>query len=348
MLQVITDNDRRGAQVFALDLQRGLTAEGITVKTVALGPSNTQSLLPVDVIGSSHKNPSTMAHLVPYCRQARVVIGHGGSTLQIAGAAAHLARRPYIYRQISDFEFWAQTPARRLRTTAGFRLADTIMVLWEGQAKLLEREFGVPPERMQLAPNGVEVSRFPLPTDQQRAAARERFGISGDEPVGVYVGSLVPEKGVGVAMRAIRDAGMNLIVVGDGRDRGRLHRLADEIGRSVRMAGSLADPLPAYWAADFAVLMSRGGDSMPAMLIEAGLVGLPSVATPIDGIVDIVIHGETGALVPLDDEDQAALAFKAVVADRERLGANARAHCAERYGMKLVTQRWLDALTPHL
>ena len=50
----------------------------------------------------------------------------------------------------------------------------------------------------------------------------------------------------------------------------------------------------AYAAADVVVLASRGGDSMPAVLIEAGLCGVPAVATPVQAIPEIVLPGETG------------------------------------------------------
>ena len=40
---------------------------------------------------------------------------------------------------------------------------------------------------------------------------------------------------------------------------------------------------------------------MPATLIEAGLCGVPSISTPVDGIPEIVVDDETGILVPIGD-----------------------------------------------
>ena len=59
----------------------------------------------------------------------------------------------------------------------------------------------------------------------------------------------------------------------------------------------------AYRAADAIVLASRGGDSMPAVLIEAGLMELPAIATPIEAIPEIVVPEVTGKLVPVGDVD---------------------------------------------
>ena len=113
------------------------------------------------------------------------------------------------------------------------------------------------------------------------------------------IGALVPEKGVDLAIEALRDLpDTQLLVAGDGPERDALERAAAAAapGRVV-FAGSIADPRPASHRGRRRGSPSRGGDSMPAVLIEAGLMGLPVVATPIEGIVDIVDPGITGELV---------------------------------------------------
>ena len=99
----------------------------------------------------------------------------------------------------------------------------------------------------------------------------------------------------------------------------------------------------AYRAADAIVLASRGGDSMPAVLIEAGLMELPAIATPIGAIPEIVVPEVTGTLVPVGDVDGLARAMGALAADPDlvpRLGRSARAHCAARYSIEPIAVAW--------
>ena len=112
-------------------------------------------------------------------------------------------------------------------------------------------------------------------------------------------------------------------------------------------AGSVADPVDAYAAADVVVLPSRGGDSMPAVLIEAGLMGIPAVATPIQGIPEIVRPGVTGELVPVGDSDGLASAVTSILSSPERarlLGDGARALCLEQFAIDRVASIWTELL----
>ena len=107
--------------------------------------------------------------------------------------------------------------------------------------------------------------------------------------------------------------------------------------------GSVADPNAAFTAADVVSLPSRGGDSMPAVLIEAGLAGLPVVSTPIQGIVDIVEHGVTGALVAPDSVEELRIELDRVLGDpalAARRGDAAHRRCAERFTIDAVGAAW--------
>ena len=82
---------------------------------------------------------------------------------------------------------------------------------------------------------------------------------------------------------------------------------------------------------------------MPAVLIEAGLMELPAIATPIEAIPEIVLAGITGELVPVGDVDALVAAIDALAADPDRvgvLGRAARAHCLEHYDIEPVAAAW--------
>src|SRR5438270_5385375 len=121
VLQLITDRDRRGAQVFALNLAVGLRALGSTVETVALGPGAHGDLLPVRVLGTRRFGFRTLNELRRTARHYDVVVAHGSSTLPASALALIGANVPIVYRQISDPTFWASSWLRRLRVAAFLR-----------------------------------------------------------------------------------------------------------------------------------------------------------------------------------------------------------------------------------
>src|SRR5207244_896567 len=115
----------------------------------------------------------------------------------------------------------------------------------------------------------------------------------------------------------------------------------------VYFLGSLPDPLVAYHAADVLVFPSRGGDSMPATLIEAGLCGLPSVATRVGSITDVVVDGTTGLIVEPSDLEGLAAALTRLTDDsllRRRLGVAARERCIGRFDIDVVAGAWEQVL----
>ena len=346
ILQVITDRDRRGAQVFAIDLSEAMTARGHLVRTVALERGRSAEPLEVPHLGPSRLGLTTLRALRSEISSAEVVIGHGSTTLMACGLAATGTGVPVIYRQISDSLFWAPTLSRRLRVRAGMRRATAVVALWPGAAMTLESRFGVARRKLTVIPNGVPAARFDAITEQTRSDARRRLRIPVDAVVVVYVGALVAEKGVDTAIRAMELlTSAHLVIVGDGPKRAELEALAvSRCPGRVQFMGSVRSPLEAYEMADVLVLASRGGDSMPAVLIEAGLCEVPSVATPVQAIPQVVVPGVTGQLVPPDDPEALAAGLDDAISHRATYGPAARRHCLERFEISVVADAWLRVI----
>jgi glycosyltransferase involved in cell wall biosynthesis len=348
VLQVVTDTDRRGAQVFASDLHEALVAQGHRVRTVALAPGRSGGL-DWPILGPTRKHPSTMRALYREARLASVLVAHGSTTLPLCAAVRLTARRPFVYRQISESTFWAGTPSRRLRVRAALSLATRVVALWRGSAHTLESVFGVPASKIRVVPNGVPPSRFP-PIDRAAAPdARAALQLDPDRPTVLFIGALVPEKGVDLAIDAVGQIDeAQLLIAGDGPERSVLENRARQMapGR-VTFVGSIDDPRRCFEAADVVVLPSRGGDSMPAVLIEAGFMGVPAVATPVEGIVEILDHGRAGELVAKDDVGELTTALRRVLQDTDhatRLVTNARTHCRSAYDIAVVGKQWANVL----
>ena len=349
MLQVVTDRDRRGAQVFAMDLASGLVALNVSVDTVALTKGLHGDLLPLQTLGPSRRSPATFRSLRRRAQSYDVVIAHGSATLLACALALFGSRTPFVYRQISDPLHWASSWRRRLRVAAFVRRAAGIVVLSQSVARVFGRHYRLSNERMTVIPNAVQGGAFSSPSPQQRSDARANVGVAQEALVVAYVGALVEEKGVDLAIDAIgsSDSG-TLLIVGDGPERMRLERFAERVapGR-VRFTGALDSPVVAFHAADLLVLPSRAGDSMPAVLIEAGLCGLPAVTTPVGAIADVVVDGSTGRIVPVGDGDAFTAAVVELLADshkRHELGAAAQSRCRSCFTIETTASAWLRLL----
>ena len=257
----------------------------------------------------------------------------GRVALPAAWVGARRARRPFL--------LWASlwrhplTPAhlvsfalmRRL-----YRRADAVLAYGEHVARYVERHRGSG-RSVFVAPQAVEADLFGRRVDEvERATWRESVGIPPGVPLALYVGRLVPEKGVETllgAWAAARRGGAVLCLAGEGPLRGR------GAGADVTYAGHVERAaLPAaYAAADLVVVPSL---ATRAFLEPWGLVcneamhqGRAVVATGAVGAAagGLVRDGETGLVVGPGDRDALAEAIRALLADaslRERLGAAGR------------------------
>jgi glycosyltransferase involved in cell wall biosynthesis len=134
---------------------------------------------------------------------------------------------------------------------------------------------------------------------------------------------------------------VELLVVGEGEERGRLEPVA---GERVRFLGSRprAEVLEILHDADLVVLSSRW-ENFPHVLVEALAVGTPVVATRVGGVPEIVEDGVNGLLVPPDDPDALGAAIRRGLAERDRLAAKA-APSVERFSEERVYGRLEEIL----
>jgi glycosyltransferase involved in cell wall biosynthesis len=347
ILQVITDRDRRGAQVFAVSLEAALRPLGHQVATVALAPGTREARLDVEVLGEHARGVSTLRALRRQMGDADITVAHGSSTL-LACALAGIGRgRPFVYRQISNSRYWAPTWWRRLRVATYLRTPRRVVALSNTAAGDLIEYLHVPASRIDVVANGVARGALLPATAEARTAARTALGLPPDAFVVLCIGALTPEKATHVAVEATASAECHLVIVGGGPDRERIEALAATAapGR-VHLLGDLSDVLPAYHAAD-AVVLPSFSESMPATLIEAGLCGLAAVSTPVGSTTDIVLHERTGLIVPVGDVAATSAAFERLRNDpalRAALGSAAEQHCAATFEIGVVALGWQATL----
>lgn len=342
---MVASTNRRGAEVFATDLAEELRDRGHVVATVALAPGLPGEGLELPVLGPAPLSAVGLVSLRRSARNADVVVAHGSTTLPACAVA--LSRRcPFVYRSVGDPRYWSSSRGRRPRTALFLRRASAVVALWDEAAGALRTQLRVPPARVHVIPNGVPPARFAPAAKDDKAASRRALGLRPESPVVAYLGSLAPEKRVDLAIAAVGLLpGAHLVVAGQGPERPALeHQARDHAPGRVHFVGSTAEPAALLGAADVVVLPSRT-EGLPAVLIEAGLCGVPVVATDVGGVAEVVVHGETGLLVPFGDAGVLSGALASALERPEGMGSAARRHCLEHFAMGTVGEAWAALLS---
>jgi len=183
---------------------------------------------------------------------------------------------------------------------------------------------------------------------------RSRLGLPTDDPVVLFVGRLIEDKGIrevlAILPQLLARVRVHLLVVGEGPLDGELRRCAGQAGveQRVTMAGYLeGDALhAAYQLADVFVLPTRAAEGFPLAILEAMASGLPVVTTPIRGMADHLRENVNALFVQPRDPGALAAALIRLLSDpqlRARMGQANRATVRE-FTPDIVGRHYLKVL----
>lgn len=205
------------------------------------------------------------------------------------------------------------------------------------------RQLGIPPERIQVLYNSVDLSVFRQEqvSATERKARREALG-QGDGPLLLNVGRHTEQKGLLTLITAmdsplIRSAGARLLLVGSGPDTKRIQERIRALGvePAVSLLGHRSDIRELMQLTDIFVLPSVY-EGLPLALLEALAMGLPVVASDLPEIREVTT--ERGArLVPAGRPELLARAIAGLVAApdvRKALAQEGRRCVEERFDLK--------------
>jgi glycosyltransferase involved in cell wall biosynthesis len=253
-----------------------------------------------------------------------VVHAHNVRATAVAHAAVRrLRRRPPL---VSTFHGVAEedhaAAARWLR-----RCADVVVAVSQASAERLDAAGGPPGTR--VVPNAVTP-----PPAVERSAARAALGLADDVPVALCLARVVPQKRHDLLVRAwdAVPAPAVLVCAGDGPLLPGLREAAAARDGRVLVLGERSD-VPLLLAAADALVLASDWEGLPMAVLEAMSVGLPLVATDVDGLREAV-GDDAGVLVPPGDPAALGAALAALLSDaprRRRAGAAARARVAARH-----------------
>ncbi len=274
---------------------------------------------------------------------------------EVAASFAQQKRVPLVYTfhtQLEQYSHYIPLNQQVVRGVARSRLTrylnkcDLIIAPSEGIRGLLD-SYGVK-ARVVTLPNAIDTHRFSNPDGA--VDWRRRWGLSPEATVSLSVGRLGREKNLDFLLRGFAamppDPDHVLVVVGDGTERARLARLADELGLQgrVHFAGEIpyAEMPSVYAACDLFVICSTT-EVKPLVVLEALASGLPVLAVAACGTADTLHHRQDGWLTPPRLEAYVE-GWRELRGDREfrrRLSVEAR-QTAQAYSFDSYLERLLE------
>lgn len=199
----------------------------------------------------------------------------------------------------------------------------------------------VKPSKISVVYTGMEIDE----SLYDGAKIRKKYNIEDKITIGIVAGINKPEgKGQGYLLECAsllkeRYNNLHYLIVGDGSLRSELERYARDRGIDflTTFTGYQEDVYDFIKAMDIVVLLSCGTEALPAVLIEAQLLGKPVIGTNIGGIPETFQEGETGFLIPSRDVESLKRGLIELIENedkRKEMGEKGKKFAKERFDMK--------------
>ena len=225
------------------------------------------------------------------------------------------------------------------------RFAHHIIAVASACRDFLTSHESISPDKISLVPNAIDLRRF-SPGEASRDEAKARLGLPAGSRIVAGVGRLNPQKNFGLfldiaAQLAARFPNVHFLLAGDGPEEKMLREKAAALGIASRIlfSGYVSNTRLVYLAADVLLMPSRY-EGLPMTLLEAMAMGLPVVASKLDGIAEVIGDGEEGFLVPPADAALFVERTASLLTDAELsscIAKNARAKIEARFSVERMT-----------
>ncbi|MCC5877919.1 MAG: glycosyltransferase family 4 protein [Candidatus Sumerlaeia bacterium] len=286
----------------------------------------------------THESPF-LAPIIPRRRRSGQLLVYNSYNVEARMAADMFGRSPQGILAAGWIRRWERWLARE---------ADVVLACSEEDARGFTRLYKIPPTRIAVVPNGVDVHAMtPCPSVVERLLSRDVLGVGRETPVCFFIGSLHPPnlEAVELLLTAIAPAmpDVTFLVAGKacepfaGRtlpDNLRLLGLVDEETRQALFHGS-----------DVALNPMVSGSGTNLKMLDAFSAGLCVLSTPFGARGLRVEHGNQAWLADLENYTRELKYLLEDAPLRERLGKAARAHVEEHFTWESIGAQVADIYT---
>lgn len=310
IVQVITRPQRRGAEIFAVQLAERLLILGHEVVLISLfqGPGGLDfsgKWIKLDLVPTGKLDWKGFRQLAKILDQISpdLVQCNASDTLRYGALVKWFSRSPFklIYRNANQMSHFLDSTLKKWWNALLIRQVDGIASVSELSKADFLKTFPFN-HRIEVLPIGIDLeelekkSNLPLPIETQR-------------PFLLNLGGWVKEKNQQDLLRIFKRLRQtlehcpSLLLVGEGPEKAVLQELVQalNIPDSVHFVPSQPNPFSILKQAK-ALVLTPNAEGLPAVILEAMYLGIPVIAYDVGGISEVIQTGKTGWLVPKGDQ----------------------------------------------
>jgi glycosyltransferase involved in cell wall biosynthesis len=295
----------------------------------------------------------TSVHLRRALRRDPVDVVVTNTALPLLGAFfARVTRRPHAWNIKEYLDPRLQARRRQAAMITGCSSAVVV------PSRVIGEAFA---SRLHVLPDGGDIEDITSRVTSSRSDVLRALSLPSDLPLVAQVGAISQRKGQHLSAEAfVRLASRggpptcSLVFIGPGsaQQRERVVRVLSRAPREwravVRFDVSRESDLSTLAAADIVVHPSTFHDAFPNAVREAMTLGKPVIASTMGGMVEMIVDGENGLLIPPGDVGALASALDSLLRSPERrqqLGGSAELFAREHFDIRLRKVAFLDLLT---
>ncbi len=249
---------------------------------------------------------------------------------------AYLAKVKTIVSTEHNLNF-SEGFVRRILKRITNNLADVIIAVSEAVKDYAIKKEGADPRKVQVILNGVKINKF----------LNTKRDYNKNELIIGSVGRLEKQKGYDLLLEAIfkaKDQAIKCEIVGEGKERDYLEKRIHELRLfdQVKFIGQREDTPDFLNNIDIFVLPSRW-EGLGIVILEAGLSGLPVIASNIDGIKEIIDDNQNGLLFEKANTDDLSDKLKTLLTDgekRKELGESLQDKIKNNFDIKKIAEKY--------
>jgi glycosyltransferase involved in cell wall biosynthesis len=310
ILQLVTKRQYRGAEVFAANLSSELIGFGHEIIFAGLYRNDSDVLEVegaenVDLCLSKSGNFSfelvrAIAKLITY-QKPDVVQCNGSDTLKYMISASYFTSKiPITYRNISTISEWIDSPLKLRIYKLLFKKVDYVTSVGSESIKDLITTLNYPEEQTSVIRRGIPLKEVNPPFSND---LRKELNLKESDKVVMHIGNFSPEKNHEFLLDIFskikeEESHVKLICVGDGITfKGVKQQIKNQnLEDTVFLLGFRKDIPELLAQADCFALASKI-EGVPGVILEAASQRIPSVATNVGGVPEVLVNGETGYII---------------------------------------------------